>query len=99
MSAFVEDTDGLLATLHSGRGDVWHGDIYNWDEAFKYAKKPGNALPTMTDTPASFTRFDVEHIEAAYEGENDGDPWRIYGRLKDGRWFYLEAWCDYTGWG
>ena len=21
-----------------------------------------------------------------------------YGQLNDGRWFYLEAGCDYTGW-
>jgi len=48
---------------------------------------------------ASFTRDDVVEIYGIQEGENDADPWRVYGLLKDGRYFYLEAGCDYTGWG
>lgn len=57
---------------------------YDWSEAFVYAD--------------GFGIKDVEHIEGSDEGENDEQSWIAYGRLKDGRWFYLTAWCDYTGW-
>jgi hypothetical protein len=30
--------------------------------------------------------------------DHDGAPWRCAGILRDGRAFYLEAGCDYTGW-
>jgi len=60
-------------------------DNGDWEEAFKYAN--------------GFDREDVVEIHGFIEGENDGDPWRTYGKLRDGRYFYLEAWCDYTGWG
>jgi hypothetical protein len=56
---------------------------YSWQEAFHYA---------------SFEISDIAEIRNAIEGENDGDDWIIWGRLKDGRWFYLHAGCDYTGW-
>ncbi len=32
------------------------------------------------------------------EGENDGPDWLLFGQLKDGRFFFLSAGCDYTGW-
>lgn len=83
----------------------------DWREAFGYAGEPDTcatsyqhgvdiraALPTSTVSLAPFTREDVADIVAMSEGENDGPPWVIYGRLHDGRWFYLEAGCDYTGW-
>ena len=47
---------------------------------------------------APFGREDVKHIVAKDEGENEGPCWIICGRLNDGRWFYIEAGCDYTGW-
>jgi hypothetical protein len=85
---------------------------YNWQEAFGYAGEGGTcapyqldngldirgALPTKQYNLAPFTREDVTEICAMREGEHDGDEWIIYGKLKDGRWFYLEAGCDYTGW-
>lgn len=40
----------------------------------------------------------MQELYGISEGENDGQPWMCYGLLKDGRYFYLEAWCDYTGW-
>lgn len=50
----------------------------------------------VPDTP--FTLDDVSEVRHAIAGENDGDPWICVGQLKDGRWFALEAGCDYTGW-
>lgn len=81
-------------------------ETYDWKEAFGYAGEPdtnGRAdirpyHPSSDISLAQFTREDVEEITASVEGENDGPPWRMVGRLKDGRWFYLEAGCDYTGW-
>lgn len=45
-----------------------------------------------------FTREDVEKIFHSDEGENDEASWIMVGKLKDGRYFFLEAGCDYTGW-
>lgn len=56
----------------------------DWEEAFSYAN--------------GFGIDDIAEIRNASEGCNDGDDWVIWGRLKDGRWFYLHAGCDYTGW-
>lgn len=75
-------------------------DTYDWQEAFSNAV--GSTVPCVrfgqecnTNT---FTRDDVKTIEGIQEGENEGPNWILYGKLKDGRWFYLEAGCDYTGW-
>lgn len=56
---------------------------YNWNEAFGFA---------------SFNIDEVEEILATDEGCNDGDSWLAVGKLKDGNYFFLSAWCDYTGW-
>jgi hypothetical protein len=59
-------------------------------------------IDIMGSTPIHldpFCREDVEEIFGMSEGIPDELPWIIYGRLKDGRYFFLEAGCDYTGWG
>ncbi len=82
---------------------------YDWKEAFAYAGPEPDTCnngspdvrPTLPGSPVPlthFTRIDVVKIIAQSEGEGDGPPWVIYGKLRDGRWFYLEAGCDYTGW-
>jgi hypothetical protein len=83
-------------------------DDDDWRQAFGYAGEPNTdarfhklKIATAigsTCSAAPFTREDVIHIEHATPGENNGPPWRICGLLADGRWFYLEAGCDYTGW-
>lgn len=83
-------------------------DDSDWREAFGYAGEPdtnGSANIERTISPedaevslAPFTRADVALITAQSEGENDEQSWLIYGQLTDGRWFHIEAWCDYTGW-
>ena len=57
---------------------------YDWDNAFEYAN--------------GFTRHDIKEVLGVQEGENDGPSWIIYGELMDGRYFFLSAGCDYTGW-
>ncbi len=56
---------------------------YDWKEAFGFAK---------------FSIDDVASIIKTSEGENDGASWLAVGTLKDGKFFFLSAWCDYTGW-
>ena len=58
--------------------------------------------PGFVDLDVDLSPFgimDVEFVFAHAEGENDGADWKAAGLLTDGRWFYVSAWCDYTGWG
>lgn len=78
---------------------------YDWHEAFACAGEEGGnntadvrTLPGQNAEATPFARVDVEHIEKLEEGDNDGPDWICLGRLKDGRWFFLRAGCDYTGW-
>jgi hypothetical protein len=82
---------------------------YDWQYAFACAGEPdtgafaGNidirgALPTGKYKVETFTREDVVKIYGKSEGEGDESEWIIYGKLKDGRFFAIEAGCDYTGW-
>lgn len=74
----------------------WDDD---WGEAFKFAQSEHVSTFPGSKTPIhGFTREDVAEVFGKKEGQNDGDPWRCWGRLNDGRFFYLEAGCDYTGW-
>jgi hypothetical protein len=54
---------------------------------------PGDQTPLHT-----FSREDVALIKGQIEGENDERSWIVWGQLKDGRWFFAEGSCDYTGW-
>lgn len=82
-------------------------DDHNWNEAFAFAGKdrgcntgkPETALPGSNVSTEPFGRIDVEEIIGMEEGVPDEGNWKIAGRLHDGRWFYLDAGCDYTGWG
>ena len=56
---------------------------YDWENVFMHAE---------------FGICDIAEVGQAIEGENDGDDWIIWGRLKTGQWFYAWAGCDYTGW-
>lgn len=72
-------------------------DTYDWQEAFKYASPTRCEGSTCSD--AAFGREDVSRIVALSEGENDGANWIAVFELSDGRFAFLSAWCDYTGWG
>lgn len=88
--------------------DPWsHAD---WDEVFGYAGDPRTASATTgpsdgrweAEKPFSaggFGRQDVVEILAAQNGDNTGPDWIMFGKLQDGRYFFVYAGCDYTGWG
>lgn len=70
---------------------------YDWKEAFAYAEEPSRCEGADCDvTPVLIG--DVARVYHLRVGENDGASWLCIGRTKDGRVFYLTAWCDYTGW-
>jgi hypothetical protein len=48
-----------------------------------------------------FSRADVESVVAAWGENGDFAEWSggFVLRLKDGRFAYIEGWCDTTGWG
>lgn len=56
---------------------------YDWSEAMNYAR---------------FSADDIADVVAAEEGENEGEYWLLVARLNDGRFGYVRAGCDYTGW-
>lgn len=56
---------------------------YDWREAMEYC---------------DWITSDVAEIIAMDEGENEGANWIMVVRLKDGRFGFLSAGCDYTGW-
>ena len=78
-------------------------DDYNWEESFKYASSPTLAVPPTHEDyqkpQPGFTRKDIKHVISMAYGENDGDDWILVVQLWDGRFAFLEAGCDYTGWG
>ncbi len=48
---------------------------------------------------AQFQPDEVKRTVAYSNGCNDGDNWVGVFELNDGRFGYVEAGCDYTGWG
>ena len=56
---------------------------YDWQEAINFAP---------------FSINDIEEILYYFEGENDGDSWMGVFKLNNGKFGYVDAWCDYTGW-
>jgi len=81
---------------------------YDWREVLGYAGKDenwatgnANGPSAVGDNPPSAEAFgmeDVAEVIAADPGENDGANWVCVLRLVDGRFAYIEAGCDYTGW-
>lgn len=55
---------------------------YNWREAWIYA------------APSA----DVTKVVCVDEGENDGPEWLAVFELSNGKFGFLTAGCDYTGW-
>jgi len=74
---------------------------YNWQEAFSSAARdrPANVAGSDGATSEPFALADVAQTFAIVDGENDDASWLWLGRLHDGRYAFLTAWCDYTGWG
>jgi hypothetical protein len=70
---------------------------YDWEEVFKYAH-PRAILDEKISTD-SFGREDISYVYAIDDGDNDGPDWIALMKLQDGRFAFIAAGCDYTGWG
>lgn len=42
---------------------------------------------------------DIDHLIYYQTGQRDGAPWEALGMFKNGFYFFLYAWCDFTGFG
>ena len=73
-------------------------DDYDWKNAFEYACKPDECPVGHKMDTSGFTREDVMRIIYKKEGANEAEDWEIVCQLWDGRFAYLRAGCDYTGW-
>jgi len=103
------DQPEWAAHLRAGAPVPERLDTYDWGAAFAYAGEVNGSdgTPNLDTCPPGdtkisvrpFSRRDVRVIRAADEGENDERNWLCAGELWDGRFFYLSAGCDYTGWG
>jgi hypothetical protein len=72
-------------------------DTYDWEQAFEYGSNP-EAVPGDKVSVEPILRENITKLIGIEEGEPDEAPWCIAGKLNDGRWFYLTAGCDYSGW-
>lgn len=39
----------------------------------------------------------LQHIFYFQTGQRDNDPWYVLGQFSNNVYFYINAWCDYTG--
>lgn len=46
----------------------------------------------------NFTAENILNVMAVFEGEREDANWAWVLKLTGGRFAYLQAWCDYTGW-
>jgi hypothetical protein len=71
-------------------------DDYAWQEASKFLSPASN--PLTREVVMGLSAADVAEVLALGDGENEERSWLAILRMKDGRFVYLTAWCDYTGW-
>ena len=85
---------------------------YDWAAIFRMCcgEESGSYLGSGPDTPpispalgtstpvTHFSREDVKRVIAQSDGENDERDWLLLAELKDGRFAFIAAGCDYTGW-
>jgi hypothetical protein len=72
-------------------------DDYDWQQAFYYARYVSPVLG-WDGSKAPFTIDDVTQVIAVSPGFNDDQSWIGLFLLDDGRYAFVSAWCDYTGW-
>lgn len=76
----------------------------SWKEALDVAMRDNRGavdsiIALENVSSASFAWTDVREVLGSAEGDNDGPSWIAALLLKDGRYAFIRAWCDYTGWG
>lgn len=73
-------------------------ESYDWRSAWEVACLNGSSV---LGCDVSNDGVDMVHIHAVIgcdAGENDGPDWLALLWLDDGRFAFLQAGCDYTGW-
>jgi hypothetical protein len=94
----MEDKQEWCGPIIPPQNTVPELDTYDWRNAFSYAANPEPAAPTIQVNCATIYVDEVEKIKFMRLGANDERNWWLVGQVKDGRWFSLDAGCDYTGW-
>lgn len=69
---------------------------YDFVEVFKYAVNPESVDGVASRE--TFVLDEVKKVIASANGNNDGPNWLILGQLRDKRYFFISAGCDYSGW-
>lgn len=59
----------------------------------------GEDFPHVFNYAKEFSRNDVKEVLHQNPGFRDYNEWVVVLLLKNGKFAYLTAWCDYTGWG
>lgn len=70
---------------------------YNWRCAVKEASSEPDPIPGYIGN-CKWGMDDIESIPYSSEGENEGPCWLAILYLEDGRYVFMSAGCDYTGW-
>lgn len=83
-------------------------DDSDWENAFSACSGQSRGYTEWAEVPTvckgancsarPFSQSDVREVIAYEDGENDGASWVAILHLWDGRYAFLEAGCDYTGW-
>jgi hypothetical protein len=72
---------------------------YDWQETWKYAASDASGVEGYAGPTDALDGENVARVFASEAGANDGASWIAVVEMRDGRWIYVEASCDYTGWG
>ena len=93
---FEDDGDWQEVFALAGEQDTPDAEPGTWGYSNSAAIQ--GVPPGTTVDRSPFSRAMVSEIVWISEGENDERDWLVGGTLRDGRWFFIAAGCDYTGW-
>lgn len=113
MSATIINTNVDEIDLIERFKNEWqHSDLHcNWDEGDIMAIIGPDDIDFMPQQTSEDGIDDVKAFwkdsESFYDnlkeifhfqtGQRDGDDWNVLGQFSNGVFFYITAWCDYTG--
>lgn len=91
-----------MKTIKTAAGVTKRLSDYDWTVILSAEPARGrpwvNATAGFTGSVAPFNRRDIRHIIGISDGENDGADWIAVFLLWDGRYVFVSAGCDRTGW-
>lgn len=70
----------------------------DWCQVFSFAGHEPREAGIGGGIAPGFDHEDVAEVLYTDEGEREGDSWIGVFKLKDGRFAFVSAGCDYTGW-